>query len=307
MPALLTSLALAAGAPYGVRQLAAWRRERECATRLPLGPDGVMRGGEAFTLRPVPQRRDGSALLLHGFGDTPAALRYLGEHLAGQGWPVRAPLLPGHGRTLREFARTGGEQWLAAARAELEEALRAGPVHLVGLSMGGALAALLAADDTYRARVLSLTLLAPYLEMPRPVRRLAVSHRLLSLAVPYADARGERSIHDPVEAARSVSYGIVTPRLLNELLGVSIRAREALPRVSAPVLYMQSRLDNRLTSHGAESAFARLGSAEKRLEWLDGCGHIVTVDYGRARVFEEVTRWLEAHGAPARARRFTPR
>lgn len=297
-----SSLLIALGAGLAVRQGAAWRRERDVARRLPLSPDGIVVGGEPFEIAGAPgaaAAREG-VLLLHGFGDTPQALRGLGEHLAARGYTVRAPLLPGHGRSLRRFARSRAEQWIAAARAELD-ALRArtGAVHVVGLSMGGALGTLVAADEGRRDAVRSLVLLAPYLDMPRPLRRLAVSHRLLSLAMPYAAGRGERSIHDPKEAARSLAYGFVTPRLLHELLVVTTRAWDALADVAVPTLYVQSLVDNRLTPQGAESAFHRLGSPDKRLEWLDGCGHIITVDYGRDKLFEEVAGWLDQHGIAA--------
>ena len=77
----------------------------------------------------------------------------------------------------------------------------------------------------------------------------------------------------------------------------SSAAWERLPRVTVPTLYVQSREDNRLTSQGAESAFERLASADKRLEWLEGCGHIITVDYQRDRVLAETARWIADHGA----------
>ena len=308
MPVFPTTFAAAAlGVAIVARQVAAARRERECARQLPVGSDGIIVGAAPFELAPsggAPERASEAVLLLHGFGDTPSALRYLGEHLAAQGWTVRAPLLPGHGRALRAFARASARQWLDAAREELAALRQRFPhVHLVGLSMGGALAASLAAEEAWRTSVRSLTMLAPYLDMPRPLRRLAVSHRLLSLALPYAAGRGERSIHDPDEAARSLAYGIVTPRLLHELLTVATAAWQQLPRVIAPALYVQSLEDNRLTKQGAESAFERLGSADKRLDWLEGCGHIITVDYRRERVFTETARWIADHGG-ARA---TPR
>jgi esterase/lipase len=38
-----------------------------------------------------------------------------------------------------------------------------------------------------------------------------------------------------------------------------------------------------------------LGAREKRLVWTEGAGHIITVDYGRERVFTEVEKWLRTH------------
>src|SRR5438067_10522655 len=87
-------------------------------TRRRLGPGGIVIGGEGFVL----ERRGGPAvLLLHGAGDTPQTLRYLAEHLYAKGFQVAAPLLPGHGRSVREFARTNADAITGAARAGYAE------------------------------------------------------------------------------------------------------------------------------------------------------------------------------------------
>lgn len=296
MPIVPATFAIALGIAIGARQLVAWRRERASERLLPRGPDGIIRGAE-----PVSIAGDGrgAVLLLHGFGDTPQALGDLARRLADRGWTVRAPLLPGHGRSLPDFARSRAGHWIAHARRELE-ALRAthDAVHVVGLSMGGAIATILAAEDAGTAQApRSLTLLAPYVDMPRAIRRLARCHRLFTPFVTYAAGKNERSIHDPEAAARTLGYGVLTPRLLRELLRIVERVHEALPRVAAPTLWVQSEHDNRVTPQAARVAFDRLGSAEKRAEWLDGCGHVITVDYERDRVAELVRGWIESHAS----------
>src|ERR1700710_1532077 len=133
-----------------------------------LGDNGIVVGGEGFVLA-----RPGApaVLLLHGAGDTPQTLRYLADALYAEGFHVDAPLLPGHGRTLVDFSRVTAAQLTAAARASYE-ALRASHdwVGIIGLSMGGALAAQLAADND---ELPALGLIAPYLAMPRAVERAA--------------------------------------------------------------------------------------------------------------------------------------
>jgi len=68
--------------------------------------------------------------------------------------------------------------------------------------------------------------------------------------------------------------------------------RAALPRVTAPTLYVQSREDNRLTPEVAARAFASIGARTKRLEMLSGCGHVLTVDFCRDRVAQLVIDFL---------------
>jgi esterase/lipase len=70
--------------------------------------------------------------------------------------------------------------------------------------------------------------------------------------------------------------------------------------VTAPTLIIQSRTDNRIASADTERAFALLGAREKRLEWITGAGHVITVDFGHERVIGSLVAWMEAH-APIRS------
>lgn len=272
------------------------RRARLTVARLRAGRDGVVEGAG-----PIARDGDGrgAVLLLHGFGDTPQSLGYLAEHLHAAGWTVRAPLLPGHGRTLEAWNASDADEWLAAARGALAALRREqdGPVFLVGQSMGGALATSLAAEEP---RVAGLVLLAPYLGMPRSLRLLARSGRLWGAAVPWVVAQDVRSIRDADERLRSLAYGAVSPRLLDELRRVVDRAAAAAAHVRMPVLALYSRGDNRIARVDAERGFAALGAPEKWLVWLDEPGHVVSVDVGREGAFALVERWLGRRGAARR-------
>jgi carboxylesterase len=265
-----------------------WWIARGVALRLPVGPSGIIEGAEPIVRERVGARE--AALLLHGFGDTPQTLAYLADGLHEHGWDVHAPLLPGHGRTLRSFAASRAQQWVGAAREALDYLLaRYQRVAIVGLSMGGALAAILAAE---RERVVALALLAPYVELPPRLRRLVRHYQLIHVLTPVLRGNTERSILDPAERARSLGYRAMTPALARELSLVAERARMALPRIQAPTLLVQSREDNRLATAVAERAFAALGAKDKELLWLDGAGHVITVDYGRDKLIDAVATWL---------------
>ena len=285
---MFVALVLAIAALAAMRAARAWWIARGVALRLPVGPNGIIEGAA-----PIVRERVGSrdaVLLLHGFGDTPQTLAYLADELHARGWDVHAPLLPGHGRTLRSFASSRSQQWVGAAREALDYLLgRYQRVALVGLSMGGALAAILAAE---RDRVVALALLAPYVELPPRLRRLVRHHQLIHMLTPVLRGNTERSIHDPAERARSLGYRAMTPTLARELSIIAERARAALPRIRVPTLLAQSREDNRLAAAVADRAFAALGAKDKELVWTEGAGHVITVDYGRDRLIETVATWL---------------
>jgi carboxylesterase len=268
-----------------------WRRshvERLVSSRLQPGTHGIIPGAEPLSLT-APGARMG-VVLLHGFGDTPQTLASLARALCADGMDVHVPLLPGHGRTLREFASSNGSEWLAAAQAA-HAAMRARHtrVALVGLSLGGALAATIGANDPELA---ALVLLAPYVDTPPLFRMLVRAAPAIGLVLPYVGGEGAQSILDPEARAQALAYGATTPQLVRELVRLADAARASLARISAPTLYVQSREDNRITEAVARRAFALLGARTKKLEMLSGCGHVLTVDFCRERVAMLVREWL---------------
>lgn len=250
----------------------------------------MRRGCEEIRLE-APGNR--GVLLLHGFGDTPQTLSYLAPELHRAGFTVHAPLLPGHGRSVADFSRSSANEWLDASRAALRKLSAShSSVGLCGLSMGGALAILLAAEHP---ELRALALIAPYVAMPARLVAAAASHRLWGRFAGVFEARAERSIHDPVEREQNLGYGETTGRLLNELWRLGRQARGVLPDVTVPTLVIQSREDNRIRPRVAKRLVDRLGATEKRLVFTEGAGHIITVDYGRDAVIAEVRDWLAAH------------
>ena len=95
-------------------------------------------------------------VLLHGFGGSHEVWHDVVAAL-GPGVRILAYDLPGHGHSL-ELQETGAKSAARAILADLADR-RLGKVHLVGHSMGGAVATLLALAAP--ERVASLTLLAP--------------------------------------------------------------------------------------------------------------------------------------------------
>lgn len=237
--------------------------------------------------------KSSGVLLLHGFGDTPQTLRALAAHLHDSGYDVAAPLLPGHGTNMESFMRSRREDWLACARVELARMQSThSSVALAGLSMGGALAAILAAETP---DIPALVLMAPYLNMPPTLKVAAATHWAWGGLAGARKGSNPGSILDPVERARNLGYGVYSGRLLYELWRLAARARRALAKITVPTLLIQSRDDPRIAPTVARDAFSAIRSADKKLVWVEGAGHIITVDYGRAQVFEQVKQWIADH------------
>lgn len=287
---MIWSLVILAVALAGAARITAARRaERAYAERRPPAANGIVPGSEGFTL---PGSGERALLLLHGSGDTPQTLRYLADRLHGEGFTIRAPLLPGHGRGLRDFATATAADYARAAGSELDELLAHYQwVGIIGLSMGGALGARLTAE---RPDVRALVLLAPYLTPPPSVALVGRTAPVWSLAVPYFAGRGDDSVHDPAARAASYAYGLFPPAALRALCATARAGRRALASITAPTLVVSSREDNRIPPALVEKATATLRGPTERHS-VAGCGHVITVDYCRDAVASLVSDFLARH------------
>jgi carboxylesterase len=165
-------------------------------------------------------------------------------------------------------------------------------VGLAGLSMGGAIAAIIAADDR---RLPALVLLAPYVGMPGSVAAAALTHRVWGRFAGPFRASSVRSIVDPKERAKNLAYGVTTAGSIHQLYRITRIARAALRSIKAPTLIMQSRHDNRVASKVAEYAYRTIPASDKRLVFVERGGHILTVDHDRELVATSVRDWFTAH------------
>jgi carboxylesterase len=266
--------------------------------RLNAEPVAIIRGAETIDMQ---EESSHGVLLLHGFGDTPQTLSLLAKRLAKSGYAVLAPLLPGHGRNVAVFSHSRAEEWIDSARESLEKMQRRYErVSLVGLSMGAALSVIIAAGAS---SIASVVLIAPYVGMPPLIRAAASTHWLWGRLAGEINARNSRSIRDHIEREKNLAYGATTGRALFQLLRVVRRARKALGDVRSPTLIILSREDPRVAPAVGEFALQRLGAVEKKLIWTEGAGHVITVDYGRERVFTQVVAWLNAHDSKRDSRR----
>jgi pyruvate dehydrogenase E2 component (dihydrolipoamide acetyltransferase) len=109
-------------------------------------------------IRYVQRSGEGAPVLfIHGFGGDLNNWLFNIDALAGAG-PVFALDLPGHGGSTKAIANPGLDA-LATAVVQFMDALRLSAAHLVGHSMGGAVAGLVARQEPRLAR--SLTLISP--------------------------------------------------------------------------------------------------------------------------------------------------
>jgi len=108
----------------------------------PPAAEDMLKGAEPFFFK---GKSDTAFLLIHGYESTPFTLRSLGKQLHESGHSVFAPLLPGHGTTIKHLEKTRYEHWYEAVRRiYIRERMNYKNFFIVGFSLGGNLSLRLA-------------------------------------------------------------------------------------------------------------------------------------------------------------------
>lgn len=246
-------------------------------------PDPVAVDAGPFEL---PGEGRAAALCLHGLTGTPYEVRPLGLALSAAGIAAVGPALPGHNETPERLAGVSHDEWLEAARGALRE-LRAvhERVFVVGLSMGGLVALVLAADE----RVDAAAVIGVPLRLRAPGVRLVP---LLKRLVRFVRKSGGSDINDPDARARHPSYDRMPLAAIHELVRLQRRVRAALPRVQVPLLVAHGARDRTAHPDDAREILARVASREREHLVLDASGHVVPVDRDGPRLAAAVVAFF---------------
>ncbi|KYZ75558.1 carboxylesterase [Anaerosporomusa subterranea] len=240
----------------------------------------ILKGAEPFLYR-----GDSHGVLLpHGFTGSPSEMRLLGEFLHRQGYTVYGPRLPGHGTHHQDMEKTEWRQWYGAVEDGFH--ILKGickEVSVVGLSMGGILALLLASEYPVK-RVVSLS--APIYIADQRLKWLNV-YRMFRR---YAPKRRRKL---DVSPEYYVGYDRTPLRNLSSLLELIQHVKNRLAQLQTPLLVVQSRAEHTVRPESADYIYQHAGSREKELFWLQKSGHIVTLDAEKEIVFKKVAAFLE--------------
>lgn len=205
-------------------------------------------------------------LLLHGFTGTPANMRLVAEALAEQGHTVYVPCLSGHGETLSAMDQMSDEIWLKDAFTAYDRLAEEGceRIFVMGLSMGGLLSAIIAAQRPVEGLVL--------LSTPFRMRQYLLTASRFSALAPFVylnTPKAERARFRPYNQ----TYEGMPTRRLKDLERLTIRARGALHKITCPILVMQSAQDDKVNLVSVPITEYGMGSRQLEVEWLMDSPH----------------------------------
>lgn len=246
----------------------------------------ILPGGEPFYLPGGPI----GCLLIHGITATPQEMRRMGAHLAGQGYSVLAPRIAGHATSVEDMARTRWPDWLASVedgyhllRGTCEQ------IVIAGLSLGGALALLLAWEFPVSGVVV---MAAPYDLPPIPALRILRPILRPVSGIVHAIPKGPPDMIDKEALAERVDYRAYPLRAIVELDALLKGMRTALPQIHAPALLMHSNADTFVPPSHMQMICDHLGSADKQTFTLERSTHVITCDLERQAVFDQATSFI---------------
>ena len=266
--------------------------------------DGAVLPGRVWHAVPPEQA---VIVALHGFGDSRDAWEHSGPRLAAYGLTV-------YGYDQRGFgAAPGRGSWPGTARLVDDAATVAAdvarmepgvPLYVMGHSMGGAVAMVLAAGDAaarHGVRPAGTILLAPAVwgrgQMnPLVVAALDVAaavapgHRLtgreLPLHITASDDRAEllKLSRDPLTLDGS-SLAVVSG-----LVGLMTEAQAAAPRMQGPVLFAYGAKDQLIPPAATAAAWARLPPDDRRAYYANGY-HLMLRDRDHRAAEADIASW----------------
>jgi len=262
-----------------------------------------------------------TVVLLHGVGGYGRLLAPYGLLLQAHGYEVVAPDLPGYGLSIVPTELIAYDRWVDCAvdlaAAESERSRR--PVVFFGLSVGGYLAYLAAAQGRKAAGVIATTMADPRLPFARaqfakyprlnwvlvPVL-MHVGPLLGGLRLPIRWLSNMRGVANDPELSRlicddPVGGGNQVPlRFLRSFLAIR-PAIEPEEFQFCPLLLAHPAAD-RWTTIGASRPFFDRIKGPKELVMLENCGHFPIEEPGASRLEEAMTAFLGKVSQPAVSR-----
>jgi carboxylesterase len=211
-------------------------------------------------------------------------MRGLAEAFAAAGFAVELPRLPGHGTSVEDMLTTRFPDWAAAVESSYTDlAGRSDEIVVVGQSMGGTLAAWLAARQS---RIAGLVTINGMFQPPAPefgdLLRQALAQgvdRMPSIGSDIAD----RSVSEEAYEAAPIEPMLSLFEAQSELY-------ERLGDIRCPVLILSSNQDHIVPPVSADVLAERVSGPVERIN-LERSYHVATLDYDKDIVVEQAVKF----------------
>lgn len=237
-------------------------------------------------------------LLLHGYGGSPVDIKPLADSLRNKGYAFYIITLPGHGTSPRDLHKTKAREWLTKAFAAYEELKQKYPrVSVVGFSMGGAIAAIIAAEK----EVDKLVLISPYFKSRKrwfyilnPTTWAGLLHKI----VPFVKKLKIGQINSPEGIKKYNGYRHLPLTTVEELQKIGNLAREKSKAIHCDTLWLHSTGDVVADFRMSLEVFRGIPAKRKYFKEYARSNHIILYDYDGPDAVKKIISFLvgDKHG-----------
>jgi carboxylesterase len=222
-------------------------------------------------------------LCIHGFTGAPYEVeplaKFLNEHTD---WVFSVPTLPGHGQIL-SLKGIHYHQWIEHAELELKKLIQTcDKVYVIGFSMGGMIASLLAAK--YPVDKLVLLSAAAYYVNPK---QLASDIKAMIVDIFKGNLYGNELFQ---RYKRKIKETPITATLQFRRLVSYIKP--LLPQVEVPTLIAQGECDGVVPPKSAEYLYRSISAKTKRLTFIKDSNHHICHCGEKEALFSQIYDFL---------------
>ena len=244
-----------------------------------------------------------AVVIVHGICEHGGRYAQLAETFAGAGFAAHVPDLLGHGRSggprvhARRFEQfvDDVERTLADVRSEHPRL----PLFLFGHSMGGAIAARLAAtrQQPLAGLILSAAAVRVHDHLYPLLRKLSALGSFLFPNVRLVRMGSRYLSRDPAVVADFerdplVFHGRFTVRIGAEVLRAARQVEKEAERLTTPLLILHGDQDVVVDVEGSRVLYSRCGAADKTLRIVPGAYHDLFHDPGWPDLAAETIAWM---------------
>lgn len=223
-------------------------------------------------------------LLIHGYTGGAAELEPLILHLQKHtDWEILVPILPGHGEYL-DLGAVRYEDWMETAEKALQSLVnRHETIHVIGFSMGGLIAAYLAAHYKIERLVL-LAAAGKFL----PIGQMTQDLLQFSMEAMKGQLQNDRYFGVLYEKAKAITW-----RTNLQFLQLVQIGRRSLVHVSAPVLIAQGMRDGLVPYKTVYYLNKKLSGTESEIILFENSRHFLCLGEDKDMVNKFVLDFLK--------------
>ena len=244
-------------------------------------------------------------VIVHGIAEHGGRYAHVGEHLAAHGYAAHAVDLRGHGRSKGSPVYVDSfDEYLDDVTQLLTAPQYAGPglpTVLLGHSMGGTIAALLAIERDLSIDGIILSAPAVRLGGDVPPWLVRISQllgryfpRMGLIPVPFGGLCRDPEVVARHQADPLVYRDRVRARPGAELTRAAETVQARMEELELSLLILHGTADRLVDVAGSKELYARAKAADKTLKLYDGLFHEVMNEPEKESVLADIVEWLDA-------------